>query len=139
MSLPRSLGAYLCAALFSLVVSPACGTAQSGGYETLEPEAYRAAIDAAADPLVLDCRTPEEFVEGALPNALNYDYLDREFAYRVDSLPRDRPVFVYCASGGRSAQAAELLYDIGFEEVYNLEGGLRGAAEAAEATPEGGR
>lgn len=139
MFLSRLLGSCVVCAAFVLFVHPACGTAQTDSYQTLEPEAYRAALGAADDPLLLDCRTPEEFGGGALPEALNYDYLDREFVYRVDSLPRDRPVFVYCARGGRSAQAAELLEEIGFEEVYNLEGGLLGLEEQEAGGPDGGR
>lgn len=125
----RGLPAALLLALGSLSAVRAQEAAT--GPRLLPRAEFAAALAAAGDEaLLIDCRTAEEFAEGGLPGALHYDYLDREFAYRVDSLPRGRAVFVYCASGGRSAGAAELLDAIGFGEVYDLEGGL----EAAEPT-----
>ena len=128
--LPVSLPA---AAIALFAAAPGEVSGQAPGPRLLPHAEFVAALEAAGDEaLLIDCRTAEEIAAGGMPGALHYDYLDREFAYRVDSLPRERPVFVYCASGGRSAGAAELLDAIGFGEVYDLEGGLR-AAEPAGA------
>lgn len=120
-------------ALAAVWLAPLSTAAQS---PPLEPAAFQAALEGAgAEAILLDCRTPEEFAEGALPAALNYDYLDSEFAYRVDSLSRDRSIFVYCAAGSRSAGAAELLDAIGFGKVFELAGGKE-AYDAAQANTE---
>jgi thiol-disulfide isomerase/thioredoxin len=52
------------------------------------------------------------------------DIRDPKFRSKVDKLAKDRPVFVYCRSGGRSAKAAEVLAAVGVKEIYNLDGGI---------------
>lgn len=74
---------------------------------------------------LLDVRTPEEFQKGYIPNALQANWLDKkEFQRRVESVDKNKPVLVYCATGGRSSQAAKWLTENGFVNVYNLEGGF---------------
>lgn len=71
----------------------------------------------------LDVRTPQETASGILAGALCIPV--DELPARVGELPRDgRPLLVYCASGGRSAAACELLSQSGLEHLHNLEGGL---------------
>lgn len=70
---------------------------------------------------VVDVRTPEEFRGGAYPGAVNIP-LDA-LSSRIGEIPRDRPVIVYCASGGRSGVAATLLKRAGYADVVNA-GGL---------------
>jgi len=76
------------------------------------------------NPQLLDVRTPEEFSEGHLKGALNYNMGSSDFENKITSLDKKRPVLVYCLSGGRSSSAAELLSEKGFSEVYNLAGGI---------------
>jgi phage shock protein E len=76
----------------------------------------------AAGATVVDVRTPAEFRTGAYPGAVNIP-LDA-LPQRVGELPKHRPVVLYCASGMRSATAANLLRRAGFAEVVNA-GGLR--------------
>jgi rhodanese-related sulfurtransferase len=74
---------------------------------------------------VLDVRTAGEYQAGHLKNALQADWTNQaEFAKRVKYLDKDRPVIVYCASGMRSALAANWLMANGFKEVQNMQGGL---------------
>jgi rhodanese-related sulfurtransferase len=54
---------------------------------------------------------------------------DPESPYHEPALAKDKPVIVYCASGGRSALAGRTLKDFGYETVFNL-GGFSGWAEA---------
>lgn len=69
-------------------------------------------------PLVVDVRTPMEFMGGAYPNAINIS-LD-ELEARVDELGnKDRKITLYCASGARSAYAQQLLSHMGFTNVEN--------------------
>lgn len=73
--------------------------------------------------LLLDVRTKEEFEEGHLSGALNMDFLSEGFRLQVEQLPKDQPVFIYCRSGNRSAKAANLLREAGFQQIYDLKGG----------------
>jgi rhodanese-related sulfurtransferase len=48
----------------------------------------------------------------------------RNLVGEIEDLPRDRPVFLVSRSGRRSTRAMRLLIDMGFEEVFNLKGGV---------------
>ena len=98
-------------------------TTDAAPVELLDPTTFVSEFAAAQQPYLIDCRTPTEVADGALPNALNIDFRANDFADRVASLDRERPVFVYCQSGGRSAQSAELLHSLGFRRVVDMAGG----------------
>jgi len=72
----------------------------------------------------LDVRTPGEVQRGHLPNASVIDFNDPKFQQKVELLPREKPVFVYCASGVRSGAAAAMMAQMGFTRVYDLQGGI---------------
>jgi adenylyltransferase/sulfurtransferase len=82
--------------------------------------------------LILDVREPFEYdiarIEGSKLLPLG------ELASRMDDLPRDKEIVVMCKSGTRSAKATAFLQQQGFQDVYNLEGGIN--AWAAEIDPE---
>ena len=69
-------------------------------------------------------RTPDEFSKGHLRNALNINWFDDNFEDQVEILSRDRPVFIYCLSGGRSAKALDKISKMGFKNSYELDGGI---------------
>ena len=73
--------------------------------------------------VLVDVRTPEEFGEGHLEGALNIDWFSPEFDAQWASFDKDKPVYVYCKVGGRSAKAKEKLRAMGFSHVVNLTGG----------------
>lgn len=94
-------------------------------------------------PQLLDVRTAGEFQSGHLKNALQADWMNKtQFAERVKYLDKSRPVLVYCASGMRSAAAAQYLVANGFANVQNLKGGITAwklegkAVEAASNKPQ---
>ena len=70
-----------------------------------------------AGATILDVRTEGEFRGGAYRGALNVPLAT--LRTRLDRIPRDRPVVVYCASGTRSAMAARMLRRAGFADVSN--------------------
>jgi rhodanese-related sulfurtransferase len=74
------------------------------------------------DYVLLDVRRPDEVAQGVIPGA-QHIVLD-ELPAKADMLPKDKPLVVYCAKGGRSAQACAFLAAKGFKELYNLEGGI---------------
>lgn len=77
------------------------------------------------DAVILDVRTSYEFDDGKIPNALNIDIMNpHEFMTKVKELDKTLPYFVYCKAGVRSAQACELMQQLGFENTNNLVGGF---------------
>jgi rhodanese-related sulfurtransferase/rubrerythrin len=72
---------------------------------------------------LLDVRQPGEYQEERIPGAKLVPL--PELNDRLDELPGDEPIVAYCAVGGRSRAAAQLLAGKGFNEVYNLRGGIK--------------
>jgi rhodanese-related sulfurtransferase/rubrerythrin len=71
----------------------------------------------------LDVRQPSEYQEEHIPGAKLIPLPDLND--RQKEIDREKPMIVYCAVGGRSRVAAQLLSGIGFEEVFNLQGGIK--------------
>ncbi|MFX7862343.1 rhodanese-like domain-containing protein, partial [Acinetobacter baumannii] len=67
-------------------------------------------------------RTPQEFAQGHVPGAVNLPL--QEIAAWANKLPKDKPVYLYCRSGNRSRQAAEVLKKKGYTNLFNVEGGV---------------
>jgi phage shock protein E len=70
---------------------------------------------------IVDVRTKDEFLDGAYPGAVNIPV--HELTLRLGELPKNVPLVLYCASGARSAAAAQLLRRSGYADVVNA-GGL---------------
>lgn len=114
----------------------ACGgaTDTAGQIDLVAPSAASGVISDAPDGLVvLDIRTPEEFNAGALPDAVNVDFYASDFRAQLDALDKDVPYVMYCNSGNRSASAADLMEELGFAEVYEIDGGIQAWARAGGA------
>ncbi|MBC9930695.1 rhodanese-like domain-containing protein [Chitinophaga qingshengii] len=80
---------------------------------------------------VFDVRTAEEYNTGHLPNALQADYTNKtEFNDRVKYLDKQKPVYIYCLSGGRSSKAAQWMRENGFSKVIELENGVNAWKQA---------
>ncbi|MBK7389808.1 MAG: rhodanese-like domain-containing protein [Bacteroidetes bacterium] len=73
--------------------------------------------------IILDVRTAPEVKKGAISNSVNIDFFADDFAAQISKLDKNKPVYVYCASGGRSGEAMAMMSKIGFKTIYNLEGG----------------
>ncbi len=82
---------------------------------------------------ILDVRTPAEFKTRPIEAAINI-HVD-ELRKRLDEIPRNKPIYVFCETGFRSYLASRMLLLNGFKEVYNLTGGFR-LFEMARATTE---
>ncbi|MFP4323568.1 MAG: rhodanese-like domain-containing protein [Anaerolineales bacterium] len=89
--------------------------------QRISPAAYQEEFGLNADNhLLLDVRTPEEFNSGHIPGAENIAV--QELARRLNEVPADQPIIIYCRSGNRSAQAAQILYSAGYGDVYDMGG-----------------
>ncbi len=86
--------------------------------------------DRAPEVVLLDVRTPEEFNEAHVPDSVNIDFYAANFAAQLDELPKDVPYVVYCRSGNRSSSTMDIMRDLGFTEVWDVDGGIIAWSEA---------
>jgi phage shock protein E len=119
-----ALGVIL--ALAAVGIALALNAEQPAVMELIGPHEYQAQFaEAGRSHLLLDVRTPEEFAGGHIPGSVNISL--QTLAQRLDEIPRNQPVVIYCRVGNRSAEAAEILQTAGYREVYDL-GGIVGWA-----------
>jgi len=74
------------------------------------------------DFLILDVRTIEEYNEGHIEGSKLIPV--SELGSRLNELPQDKPIIVYCKSGNRSNTAANILIENGFKKIYDMGGGI---------------
>jgi rhodanese-related sulfurtransferase len=74
--------------------------------------------------IILDVRTPEEFNAGHIANAININLEGSDFSSEVSKLDKNATVAVYCRSANRSAVATKEMADLGFTDMYDLQGGI---------------
>lgn len=103
----------------SILLAPLLSSAQS----VLSADDFQKKLKVTENAQLVDVRTPAEYGQGHLEKAKNIDYKNAAFKEQVAKLDKTKPVFVYCLSGGRSGNAAKLLKEEGFSEVYDLAGG----------------
>jgi rhodanese-related sulfurtransferase len=87
----------------------------------------------SAKGTILDVRTAGEVAQGKIEGALVIDYYSSNFLDQVRQLPKDQEVFLYCAVGARSEEAARLLVQQGYTKVYHLQGGIQGWSQEGMA------
>lgn len=107
--------------LLSLVFF-SCTSAPKGNL--LNPKDYKEKMAELKNAVLIDVRTPGEYSEGHLKGAKNINWNDPSFDGEVAKLDKKKPIFVYCRSGGRSGSATSALRNMGFTEVYDLQGGI---------------
>ncbi len=102
-----------------------CTSGQTPGTGTTLPaKEFQQKITELPSAPLLDVRTPEEFSKGHLAHAKNWNWTDGQFKKMVGELDPTQPVFVYCLSGGRSGAAVSSLRSKGFQQVYEMQGGI---------------
>ncbi|MDK2892533.1 rhodanese-like domain-containing protein [Methanohalophilus sp.] len=106
-----------CTDLQSTSVSP---TSECGVYHINVDEA-KALVD-SGEMFILDVRTVSEYDAGHLIGSTLIPV--SELHERLDEIPKDQPLLVYCRSGSRSRTAAEILEEHGFCVIYNVDGGF---------------
>ncbi|HTN07280.1 thioredoxin domain-containing protein [Agriterribacter sp.] len=110
--------------VFALFLSLSVFAQQQTGVKLLPAKIFAQSLDSAVHKQVIDVRTPEEFQSGHIAGAKNINIYDADFKVRLAMINKAQPVFVYCKVGGRSAKAAGTLHDLGFTNVYDLQGGM---------------
>lgn len=112
--------------LATLGLTTACA---KQNFENTDVQGF-AELIADTNVIVLDVRTAAEFAEGHIQRAILIDQGQSDFVEKAKAtLPTDKKIAVYCRSGRRSANAAGILADIGYQCV-NLKGGIIAWQEA---------
>ena len=74
--------------------------------------------------VILDIRTPAEYQSGLISGAVNIDFYASDFKTKLSELDKNKKYLEYCRTGNRSAQAAAIMKELKFKEVYDLSGGV---------------
>lgn len=74
--------------------------------------------------IVIDVRAPEELSDGSVPGYKMINYFDPSFQSKIAQLDKSKTYLVYCRSGNRSGNACKAMAQMGFENLYNLKGGI---------------
>jgi rhodanese-related sulfurtransferase len=82
---------------------------------------------------ILDVRTAGEVAQGKIEGALVIDYYSPNFLDQVSQISKDQELYLYCAVGARSEEAARLLVQQGYTKVYHLQGGIQGWSQEGMA------
>jgi len=69
-------------------------------------------------------RTPAEFAGEHIENATNIDFYSETFRDTLNNLDRNKTYLAYCAVGGRSGSALDIMVELNFREAYNILGGI---------------
>lgn len=127
-----SFGPFRRAVAVTFLFSVAALASACGGSADTESGVRAVPVASAADLfenqpddlVVLDVRTPDEFEAGHLEGAVLIDFYEADFQSRIAELDRDVPYLLYCRSGNRSGSTAEIMQDLGFANVADVEGGI---------------
>ncbi|MEO6916859.1 MAG: rhodanese-like domain-containing protein [Chitinophagaceae bacterium] len=92
--------------------------------QVLAPDVFQKGIT-SKDVQLLDVRTAGEYKNGHIKNSLQADWNNQDqFKDRIQYVDKSKPVYVYCAAGGRSSAAAKYMRENGFADVKELKGGI---------------
>lgn len=98
-------------------------TVSAAAGSSLSPAEF-AAASKQPGTVILDVRTAEEFATGHLPGAVLADVESADFAEKLADFDPELSYAVYCRSGNRSKAAMTAMQQLGFAQVYDLDGGI---------------
>jgi len=99
---------------------------QFGGIKILVASDFNAK-EKDSNTVVIDVRSPEEVANGFIPGTdLFINFLDGNFQDQLQKLDKTKTYIVYCHSGNRSGKATNAMQQLGFTDIYNLQGGISG-------------
>ncbi len=92
-------------------------------YKNLNVNEFKSGI-ADKNAVILDVRSESELSEGSIKGYKMVNVSRPDFADKVKNFDKSKSYYVYCRSGGRSGRACEIMSEMGFENLYNLSGGI---------------
>ena len=115
---------FLVALVIGATLISSCATT---AIEDVTPqEAFALIQDNQNNPdfAIIDVRTPAEFNGDHIENATNIDFYSETFQDMLNNLDKNKTYLIYCAIGGRSGSALDIMAELNFKEVYNIVGGI---------------
>jgi rhodanese-related sulfurtransferase len=76
------------------------------------------------DFVLIDIRTPEEFMSGYIEGAVNINYHDNDFIEKLDKLDKNKTYLIYCRTGRRSGDTLNVMKRLNFKKVYRILGDI---------------
>ena len=105
---------------FSILRTANQEQANNGAISKIVPDTYQEQYANSPDHVLIDVRTPEEYAGGHITNSVNISVQTLES--RLDEVPTDKTIVVYCHSGNRSATASRILESAGYTDIKDLGG-----------------
>lgn len=81
--------------------------------------------DSLANIIIMDVRTPKETAEGMIGDAITVDVKSKDFTDKVSEMDKEKTYLVYCRTGIRSRRATTIMRNLGFKEIYEVNGGYK--------------
>ncbi len=123
----------------------ACGSGDGGDHvststtietaqniQLVDVAGFKQAIVTNEEGIILDVRTSAEYIEGHIEGAVNIDFYQTDFGYNIAALDHSQTYMIYCRTGNRSGSTRQLMQDLNFENVYELDGGTVAWTAAGE-------
>ena len=110
---------------FVSIVNVSNAQSKNAVVTNLSSERFKAIIANDKVGAIIDLRTTEELKKkGYIKGAVQLDFLAADAEKQIDKLDKNKTYYIYCASGGRSSDAAAYMEKSGFKRVYTLEKGI---------------
>ncbi|MEH6445643.1 MAG: rhodanese-like domain-containing protein [Oceanospirillaceae bacterium] len=96
-------------------------------YENISVESAKILLDQqskGSNITLLDVRTEREYLQSHIEGAQKIDFYASSFASEIAKLDKSKHYLLYCRTGVRSAKTLQLMQQLGFEKVYNMQGGI---------------
>jgi len=93
-------------------------------FTNLDPASFKNGFEADANAVVIDVRTPAELAEGSIDGHIMINVMDPAFPGKIAELDKTKSYYIYCRSGNRSGQVCNYMSGLGFDKLYNLQGGI---------------
>jgi rhodanese-related sulfurtransferase len=97
---------------------------QDDSQRMLDKETFASAIKKSG-AVIVDVRQPAEFEQGHIEGAININFFDPEFKYKLLELDREKKYYLYCKNETRSYRSMKFMEDNSFKQVYMLKGGYQ--------------
>jgi phage shock protein E len=121
---------FLLLLVFVLALTACANSTPAPAPNAVDPKNLPVDVDAATveslrqrpDVMLIDVREPGEYQAGHIPGAVLWPLGD--LPKHLDEVPKDKTVIAVCHSGNRSSKATDFLRQTGFDNVYNMQGGM---------------
>jgi len=92
-------------------------------YQNIDAQTFEGLMQ-KNDHVVIDVRSQQEYAEGKIDPHTLINFFESDFKSKIEKLDPSKTYLVYCRSGNRSGKACAMMGQMGFDNLYNLEGGI---------------